>query len=113
MSFQFFLQRNQLALEMACCYLFFSFLLPIGQALKPYLGEAADAGTCSGPHHSGRRIYTGDPFDGHHLAARGVPRLPGPRRRRFFPVGIARAGSGAPRPWVSFATMLIITTEVS
>ena len=42
MSFQFFLQRNQLALEMACCYLFFSFLLPIGQALKPYLGEAAD-----------------------------------------------------------------------
>ncbi len=42
MSFQFFLQRNQLALEMACCYLFFSILAPIGQALKPYLGEVAD-----------------------------------------------------------------------
>ena len=42
MSLQFFLQRNQLALEMACCYLFFSFLAPMGQALKPYLGEAAD-----------------------------------------------------------------------
>ena len=42
MSLQFFLQRNRLALEMACCYLFFSSLLPIGKALKPYLGEAAD-----------------------------------------------------------------------
>ncbi len=42
MSFQSSLQRNRLALEMAFCYLFFSSLLPIGKALKPYLGAAAD-----------------------------------------------------------------------
>ncbi len=42
MSFQSSLQRNRLALEMAFFYLFFSSLLPIGKALKPYLGEAAD-----------------------------------------------------------------------
>ncbi len=42
MSFKSSFQRNRLALEMAFFYLFFSSLLPIGKALKPYLGEAAD-----------------------------------------------------------------------
>lgn len=42
MSLPSFFRRNSLGLEMAACYALFSILIPIGQALKPYVGEAAD-----------------------------------------------------------------------
>jgi hypothetical protein len=36
------LKQNRLTVEMVSSYLLFSFLIPIGQVLKPFFGEVAD-----------------------------------------------------------------------